>query len=421
MDYLLKAATIIDPTSKFHNQRCDLIIKDGNIASIGENLSSEGAQEITANNLCVSPGWFDMRSNFRDPGHEYKEDLQSGINAAAAGGFTGVMLMPSTTPPINSKADVDYVKNKTASSIVDVHPAGTLSDQLKGENISGMYDMHEAGAVAFTDDKAPVKNASLMSRALLYSKNFNGLIISFANDTGISANGKINEGETSTMLGLKGIPALAEELQVTRDIYLTEYNESRLHFATISTAKSVGLIREAKAKGLSITAEVAAHQIAMTDSKLEGYDSNYKVMPPLRLEADVNALIEGLKDGTIDTIVSDHSPEDVENKKLEFDHAAFGIIGLETAFAAARTALKDHVSVEEMVNKMAFRPRQILQLDIPTIAEGQAANLTLFDPDHNWTFGEGNIQSKSKNSPFIGAEFTGKALGVINNGQYKPS
>ncbi len=418
MDVLLKSVTIVDPNAPNNGQQCDVIISNGIITKIGTSLEAPAnAEVVTGDGLHASPGWFDLHVNFRDPGHEYKEDLTSGVNAAAAGGFTGVMVMPSTEPPIDKKADVEYVINKAAGAIVDVYPAGALSNNLEGKEIAEMYDMHNAGAKAFTDDKHAVASAGVMTRALMYAKNFDGLIISFPHDENMAKNGQMNEGASGTRLGLKGIPALAEELHVARDIFLTEYTDAKLHFCTISTAKSVALIREAKAKGQQITAEVAAHQLLLDDTVLEEFDSNYKVMPPLRTNNDIKALIEGLKDGTIDAISSDHTPEDEEHKKCEFDRAAFGIIGLETAYAALNTGVNGALSQDELVQKLAINPRTILQMEVPTIKEGATANITLFNPNQEWVFGENDLRSKSKNTPFVGTTFTGKVLGVINNNQ----
>jgi len=415
MNILVKSAKIVDPNSPHNGKKVDVLIENGLIKSIKKNISSTKVKVFEAKNLHVSPGWFDMHVNFRDPGFEYKEDLVSGCKSAAYGGFTGVACMPSTNPPIHTKSEVEYVKNKTRGSLVDVHPVGAISHQLQGKELTEMADMIQSGAVAFSDDKNSISNSGLLMRALLYVNSFNGLIINYSEDENISLNGHMNEGETSTSLGLNGMPAVAEEIIVSRNISLTEYTESRLHFATVSTARSVEMIRNAKKKGIQITAEVAAHQLALDDSVLETFDSNYKVSPPLRTKEDIKALKKGLSDGTIDVICSDHSPEDEEMKKREFDYAAFGIIGLETAYAVANS--HSGLSDEQLVNKLAISPRKILQLPIPVIKQGQKANITLFNPTLKWTFTESDIQSKSKNTPFVGTEFKGKALGIYNNKQ----
>jgi dihydroorotase len=419
MSLLLKNARIIDPSSPHNGSNADVLIESGVIRSIKTGIRIEkGIKTIESPNLHVSPGWFDMQANFRDPGFEYKEDLASGMSAAAAGGFTGVAVMPSTNPPVHTKAEVEYIINKTQyiSSPVQVFPVGCISHKHEGKEMAEMYDMHLSGAVAFSDDKKPLTNAGLLLRALLYSKNFNGLVIAHCDDSSISQDGKMNEGIMNTKLGLKGIPALAEELMIARNIYIAEYSDCRIHFSSVSTARSVELIRDAKARGLEVTASVSAHHLAVDETALAEFDTNYKVTPPLRTKADIDALRKGVADGTIDVIVSDHTPEDVENKVVEFDHAAFGMLGLETAYSLVNT-YKGKIRTEVLVNKLAVRPREILNLPIPSITEGEKANITFFDPEVEWTFTDKDIRSKSRNTPFIGSRFKGKVLGVYNRKQ----
>ncbi|MCB0400541.1 MAG: dihydroorotase [Flavobacteriales bacterium] len=420
MNVLIKSARIVDANSKHHGKTIDVLIEKGIIREIGKGLKApKNCREISIKGLHLSTGWFDLRANFCDPGHEYKEDLNSGLEAAARGGFTGVLIMPDTEPAIDSKAGVEYIINKTKGNLVDAHPAGCLSHHTEGKEIAEMYDMHLAGAKAFTDNKKSIDSASLLNRALLYSQSFGGLIMNFPNNHELSKGGQINEGIVSTKLGLKGIPALAEELMVSRDIYLAEYCNARIHLTNISTKQSVKLIKEAKKKGLKITADVNAYNLKLDETHNERFDSNFKVLPPLRTQEDIKALIAGLKDGTIDAICSDHTPEDIENKQCEFDHAAFGIINLQTAFAAAHTALKGKLDLDEFIEKITTAPRNILGLKQPQVKEGEAANLTLFHPDQTWTFSRESISSKSKNSPFIGMELSGTVLGVLNNNQIK--
>jgi len=355
MNVLIKSAKVIDSNSEFNGKTVDILIEKGLISEIGKTITNtNNVKEINFDDLHVSAGWFDMRANFCDPGLEYKEDLNSGLKAAAKGGFTGVMVMPDTTPENSSKSGIEYVNNKTKGNIVDALPAGSLSHNCEGKEIAEMYDMHAAGAIAFTDNKKSVKNSSLLNRALLYSQSFNGLIIDFPNDKELSHSGQINEGVVSTELGLKGIPALAEELMVTRDIYLAEYCDSRIHLSNISTEKSVALIREAKKKGLKITADVNSYHLLLDETELLHFDNYYKVTPPLRTKADIKALINGVNDGTIDVICSDHTPEDIENKQCEFDHAAFGMINLQTSFAATNT--KGKISIETHIEKITKFP-----------------------------------------------------------------
>ena len=417
MKILIKGATVIDPNSSFNGKTTDVFIEDGIIKNIGKNLSESADKVIEEKNLHISPGLMDMHAEFCEPGLEYKEDLISGANAAAKGGFTSVAIMPNTTPTRSSKTDIEFVKSKTKNHIVDVLPIGALSHNLEGKELAEIFDMKQAGAVAFSDNKKAIKSSGLMSRALLYAKNFGGLVISFANDESLSHNGQMHEGEVSTTLGLEGIPTLSEELQISRDLFLTSYNEAKIHFSTISTVNAVTMINEAKSEGLNVTCEIAAHQIALTDKELIGFDSNYKTLPPLREDIDTEALIEGLKDGTIDIIVSDHTPQDIECKQKEFGLAEFGIIGLQTAFPIACTHLVKHIGLEGIIQKMAINPRTLLQLDIPVIEKEFTANITLFDPTQKWTLTKEMIVSKSTNTPFIGTEFTGKVLGIINNGE----
>ncbi len=418
MDILVKSAKIVDPNSNHNGKVVDILIKNGKISEIAKKITPKGkVKEYSTKNLHVSPGWFDMHVHFRDPGFEHKEDIISGAAAAAFGGFTGVACMPDTNPPLHTKSEIEYVENKAKGLPVDVYPIGTVSHNMEGKDLAEMYDMKTEGAVAFSDGKKAIDNAQLKSLALLYTKGFGGLIMSYAEEEKISNGGKMNEGEVSTKLGLKGIPALAEELHVARNLFLAEYHDAKIHLSLVSTAKSVDLIRQAKKKGLKVTAEVTAHHLALDDSHLEGFDSLFKVQPPLRTKKDITALIKGLKDGTIDAICSDHSPEEEETKTVEFDQAAFGIIGLETAYALVNTNLFDKLSTEDLIAKLAINPRNILSLEVPTIKEGSTANLTFFDPNKEWTFSESDIRSKSKNTPFVGSKFKGKALAIFNKGQ----
>jgi dihydroorotase len=420
MNILIPSAHIIDPRIPENSQPKSILIENGMISRIEDSIELPESSSLikTPANLHISIGWLDMHANFCDPGFEHKEDLSTGINAAASGGFTGVALMPGTLPPVQSKSEIEYLINKTRNALVDIFPIGALSQNREGRELTEMYDMSQSGAKAFSDDKKSVMDSGVLLRALLYVKNFNGLVISYADDKNISGKGSMHEGIQNTLLGLKGIPALAEELMIIRDIYLTEYSGSKIHFSTISTAGSVDLIRKAKARGVSVTAEICAHQLAFDDKSLEGFDSHYKVKPPFRSENDIVALKAGLADGTIDAICSDHTPENSEMKIREFEHAAFGIIGLETAYAIANTHLKGILSTLELIQKIAIRPREILNISIPEIKVGAAANLTLFDPEMRWIYAASHIKSKSKNTPFIGMSFVGKPIAIINKGDF---
>lgn len=416
MTLLIRAAKIIDPNSKHHQKVVDILIEKGTINEIGKNLKApKSAQVIEEKGLHVAPGLFDLHANFKDPGFEWKEDLRTGMEAAAKGGFTGVVSMPTTLPIVDTKAQVEYVRKMSSGTAVSVHPAGSVTKSLNGMELTEMFDMSRSGAVAFTDDKNSIQHAGVMKLALLYTKNFGGIIMNQANDKSISSDGHMNEGVISTTLGLKGIPSLAEDLMISRDIKLVEYTGGRLHFSCISTAKSVELIRAAKKKGLSITADVAIHNLVLDETACNGFDTRYKVNPALRTQKDIKALIKGLKDGTIDAICTDHTPEDIEHKKVEFDNASFGIIGLQTAFSLA-CQLEKELGLEGIIKKMAINPRKLLGLESPEINTGNTANLCLFNPTTDWVLEEADIVSKSKNSPFIGKTLKGKMIGVVNNG-----
>ena len=417
MNILIKSAHIIDSKSDHNGKVMDVLIENGTIKSIKSKITPDkNVKVIESENLHISNGWVDMQVSFCDPGFEHKEDIENGIKVASHSGYTGVAVVPSTNPTIHSKAEVLYIKNKTADSIVDVYPIGTLSHKLEGQDISEMYDMKLAGAVAFSDDKKSIGNAGLLMRALLYAQNFDGLIITHCDEKTISNDGKMNEGVVSTQLGLKGIPALAEELMVDRNIFLAEYTNAAIHIANISTKKSVELIRQAKAKGLKVTASANIYSIALDESLLTGFDSNYKLNPPLRTKEDVEAIKKGVSEGIIDVLSCDHRPQDIESKDIEFDYASNGMIGLETAFGLLNTN-KGKLKLSTIIDAITIHPRKILKLKESRIAEGEIANITLFNPEIEWVFEKKHILSKSSNTPFLGIKFKGKAIGIINNKQ----
>lgn len=419
MKLLIKQAIVLDKDSKHHKQKTDLLIEDGIITKIASQIEQEKDVEVfEAENLHISQGWTDLNARFGEPGHEYKEDLNSGMAAAAQGGFTHVALMPSTKPCIQTKSDISFLCNHTKGNIVDIHPIGALTENRKGEQITEMYDMYQSGAVAFSDDKRSIDNANVMKIAMLYAKNFDGLIMTYSSESKTTQLGQMNEGITSTKLGLKGIPSVAEEIQLARDLQLCEYTDAKMHFSTVTTAESVKMIKDAKEKGLNITADTSSYHLLMDDRELESFDSNLKVNPPLRSLKDVKALREAVKEGTIDAICSDHYPQDIESKKCEFDLASFGMINLQTSFSAANTALAETMTVEQLIPKLTNIPRKIIGLTSEKIEEGVKADLTLFDPELKWKMNKEAILSKSKNTAFIGKEFIGKALAVINNKQF---
>lgn len=413
MNLLFKSVTIADPNAAFNQQIVDVLVEDGKIVQVAAIIQSD-AEMIDGKGNYLSPGFFDLNCNFGELGYETKEDMQTGTQAASAGGFTGVALMPNMQPSVHSKSEVQYLINQSRGNLVNVCPLGAISYKTQGKDLAEMYDMFQAGAKAFTDGNQPVQDAGLMERALLYAQGFEGLVFSYPEDTSIAGKAKVHEGVVSTLLGMKGIPALAEELMVSRDLYLAEYTNSRLHFSTISTAQAVEQIRKAKAKGLKITCDVAAHHLVLTDEALMGFDSLYKVKPPLRTKEDVAALLEGLHDGTVDAIVSQHTPHEIEFKDVEFEVAEFGIIGLQTAFSLV---VETGLSLDLIVEKMAVNPRKILGIKEASVAEGETANLVLLNLEDSWTYTKENNLSKSSNSPFLGQELKGKVLLAINNNQ----
>ncbi|MDP5082026.1 MAG: dihydroorotase, partial [Winogradskyella sp.] len=338
MNALIKSATIVDSKSDFHNEMVDILIENGRITRISHLIPNpKNFKEIKLDNLHVSQGWFDSSVSFGEPGYEERETITNGLKTAGRSGFTAVALNANSNPIIDSYADISFVKSKANNNAVSLFPIGALTKSSEGIELAELFDMTNAGAVAFYDYQKPISNPNLMKIALQYSSNFDGLVCSFPQNSKISGYGVVNENINSTRLGLKGMPALAEELQVARDLFILEYTESKLHIPTISTAKSVELIRAAKAKKLNVTCSVAIHNLMRTDDVIKDFDTNYKTLPPLRIQKDCDALIEGLKDGTIDMVTSDHNPIDIEDKKIEFDYAKFGTIGLESAFGALQT------------------------------------------------------------------------------------
>ena len=415
MQVAIHNAQIIDPSQPGQAGHYNLLIDNGAIAAITQE-AVEADVTIASPNLMVSAGWFDMNASIGDPGLEYKEDLQSAAAAAAAGGFTELLMLPNTQPVVQTKNEVAYIIAGNRTALTQIHPAGAITTDAKGERLTEMIDMHHAGAVAFTDGKQPLWNADVFVKALQYLGQFNGLLINKPVDRHLTAFGTMNEGYQSTLLGLSGMPNMAEELMIARDLRLLEYAGGRLHLANVSTAEGVALIKAAKAKGLHVTCDMAAHQLAFTDEVVDGYDTHYKVDPPFRTATDRTALTEAIADGTVDVLVSAHTPQDVESKHLEFDLADFGITGLQTFLPALQSQL--NLSANSLVQMAAIKPRQLLNLPVPAIAVGAPANLTVFDPTAQWAFTEGNNLSKSANSPFLGQTLTGKVLATFNRGQH---
>ncbi len=413
MNILIKSATIIDSKSDFHNKTQDILVEKGVVTKIAESIKNpKKYKEIRLENLHISQGWFDSSVSFGEPGYEERETIANGLKTAASSGFTAVAVNSNTNPVIDSNSDVTFLKSKSAGNIVDLYPIGALTVNSKGVDLAELYDMQNAGAIAFNDYKKSTTNANLIKLALQYASGFNGLVCSFPQDDSIAGIGVMNEHVTSTTLGLKGIPNLSEELQIARDLFILEYTGGKLHIPTISTAKSVELIREAKENKLNISCSVAIHNLFFTDDVLNDFNTNYKVLPPLRTQTDIDALIDGVKDGTIDMVTSDHNPLDIEHKKIEFDHAAYGTIGLESAFGALQTIFTLKKTIEILT-----KGRERFDVGINSLNIGNKLNITLFNPSLNYTFSTNDLVSKSKNSIFENQNLKGSVYGVIANKQ----
>jgi dihydroorotase len=411
MKVLIKNATIISSSSPNNGQCIDILVDNGIIAEIRQNISVAAEKTIEAEGLHVSAGWVDCFANFCDPGDEYKETLQTGSNAAAAGGFTEVMLIPNTNPVVDNKSQVDYIVQSGRQFALSLHPIGAVTKNAEGKELSEMYDMHSTGAVAFSDGINSLQSSGVLLKALQYVSAFEGTIIQMPDDKNIGANGLMNEGIISTWLGLPGKPAIAEELSIARDIELAKYTNSKIHFTGISTKRSLQLITKAKEDGLQVSCSVTPYHVFFCDEDLSTYDTNLKVNPPLRTKEDMNALREALKDGLIDCIASHHLPQDWDCKTCEFEYAKNGMTGLESLFGAISEC---GVNVIDFVKMQTENVRKIFALPVPEIKEGAKANITLFIPGVKYVFTEEHIYSKSKNNAFIGKELKGKAIGIIN-------
>lgn len=409
MDILLKDVTIIDPASPFHQQPVDVFVQNGFVSQIG-TVDRQADQTIALEGLHVAPGFTDIFAHFCDPGFEFRETLESGALAAAHGGYTDVFVLPNTFPVVHQKGGVEYVMQRSKNLPVNLHPVGAITKQAEGKELAEMYDMHKSGAVAFSDGICPVQSAGMLLKALQYVKAIGKTIIQLPDDHSIAAHGLMNEGIISTQLGLPGKPAMAEELQISRDIELVKYTGSSIHFTGVSTAKGVDCIRRARQEGWPVSCSVTPAHLFYCDEDLVQYDTNLKLTPPLRTRNDREALQQAVVDGTVDCVASHHLPHHTDHKMVEFEYAKPGMIALETAFSVVRTALPA-LPLEKLVALFSTRPRKLFGLPDAGLAQGQEALLTLFLPDKKWT--PQQFVSRSKNSPFTGLPLTGMPVGII--------
>lgn len=416
MKILIKQARIADPSSPFDGKTVAILVENGIISRIADTISEKADHEIQQEGLIVSPGWVDVFASFADPGYEFKETLESGAAAAAAGGFTDVFVIPNTNPALHNKAGIEYVRQRAANLPVTIHPIGAITRNTEGKELAEMYDMQASGAIAFSDGTQPVQSAGLLVKALQYVKAFNGIVLQVPDDRSIQPHGLMHEGLVSTQLGLPGKPALAEELIVERDIKLAAYAESRLHITGIASRKAMTYIRQGKENGVDVTCSVTPYHLYFTEEDLRSYDTYLKVNPPIRSEIDREALRQAVKDGIVDCIATHHFPHEYDSKILEFEYAKYGMTGLETAFAVLNTSLPG-LDPSRWAQLLATNPRKLFNLPTASITVGAAASITMFDSTTQWTPNTAHTRSKSVNSPFFGKELTGRVHGIINKQQ----
>jgi dihydroorotase len=415
MKVLIKQATIVDKRHHLNGRVKDILVNYGVIERIADHIDIQADKTITAPGLCASIGWMDLRANFRDPGDEHKEDLDTGLRAAARGGFTAIALSPATQPPIDHKAAVEFILNRSLTGVVEIFPIGTLTKGLKSESLAEMYDMMQAGAVAFGDDKQSIRNAGLLQRALLYCRELGATVLHFPFDKNLAIGGVMNEGVEATQLGMKGIPNIAERTVVQRDLELLAYTQGVLHLGPLSDPDAIVAVSRARQSGLAVSCDTTAAHLAYSDTALRDFDSNYKLMPPLRSETDRMRLVRLLSEGHIQVVCSDHSPEDEEHKKLEFDYAAYGAAGIEVFFPLVYSACGDAMQLDDLVATFSSHPRQVLGIPCPEITEGFPANLTLFTTMEETQVVRPLLQTKGYNVAELNRSLRGRVVAVLNH------
>lgn len=412
---LIKRGTLVDPQSDLNRKQVDILIKKGVIDSISTApLKVKTDLEVDADGCFIMPGMFDLRCQLKDPGFEHQEDISSGASAAAFSGFTGLATHPTTDPVTQSKSQIEYIKKAGLDCLPTIYPVGATTENMDALDITEMYDMRRAGAVGFSNGDSAYKSSGALMRALLYSKEFGGLIMSHAIDPDIANGASVNESVTTIHTGLKQQPDLAETSQIKKEIDIASYTDAHIHFSHISSGKSVEIIREARKAGMQVSCDVSIWHLIYTDASVLEYDTNYKVSPPFRTEEDRKALIAGVLDGTIDAIVSDHNPQNIENKLVEFDYASYGINGLQTFYSAYNEHLTNEISLEVFIRKTAFSPRELLGLDLNVIAEGMPSNLWVANSNLEWTYNKTSNRSKSENNPLFGQTLKGKCTFIMN-------
>ena len=419
MKVLFKSVKVVDKHSKWNGQQVDVLVSSGRVEKIAKKIAVTNIKSYEFKNACISPSFIDMNASIPDLGLEHREDLNSGLNAAAAGGFSHVALMPHQNPTVQDKSGVEFIKSKTEKHICQPLIIGAMSKNREGNEMTEMYDMQIAGAVAYSDSDKSVQDAGLMSRCLLYAKGINSFIMSFPEDYSLSLGAKMNEGVMSTILGMKGNPSLSEELMIARDLYIAEYQNAKIHFSNISSARSVELIKAAKKKGINVTADVAIHHLCYDETILEEFDTNFKLRPPLRTKQDVNALKAAVKDGIIDAISSQHTPIEKEGKEVEFEVAKYGMISFQTFLSQLLSLSNKNLMLEDLIDAVTARPRSIFSLESVYVEEGSAAEFCIYDLDAKWKFDEKTNLSKSVNSNLYNQELKGMVLAIYANNQLK--